>query len=462
MSVSRISLLAGAAAISLSACANITSREEAGEAARASLPDVPRVWATAQETVGDVQVGWISTFQDETLTALVREAQANNKNILAAAANVERSWALAKQAGAALQPSVNLVGGGSQSGGVTGAGAGRGGANLGLQVDWELDVWGRIRSGKQAAAASAESAEADYRYAQHSLAAAVSRAYFVAIEAGLQADVARKTFETLTETTRIVTVQEENGLATAQDLALAKSDLANADATLTQAEGAQRDALRALEVLLGRYPAADLKVRTALPATPPPPPAGVPSEILERRPDIVAAERQVAAAFNSLDQAKAAKMPAISLTSSIGGSSNQLSNLLDPANVAWTVGGNLLAPIFDGGARQAQVEISTAEQEQALAAYGQAALDAFNEVETNLDQSTVLREREQSLDAAANEAGEALRIAQLRFNEGESDLLDVLTIQQRVFSTQSALVNVQRARLEQRVNLNLALGGDWE
>jgi NodT family efflux transporter outer membrane factor (OMF) lipoprotein len=455
-----ILILTSAAA--LTACASVTTREESSAAARQSLPDVPKAWAAAQESVGEVEIAWIGALGDETLTALVREAQRNNRNLRAAAANVEKSWALTKQAGAGLKPQANLTGGDAQSGGVTGAGQGRGSANVGLQIGWELDLWGRIRSGQQAAAASAAAVEADYRFSQHSLAAAVARAYFLSIEAGRQADVARKSVDALTATRRIVDVQYKEGMATSQELALSKSDLATANATLTAAEGAQRDALRALEVLLGRYPGADLDLRGDLPATPPTPSAGTPSELLERRPDVVAAERQVAAAFNNLDQAKAARLPAISLTSSIGGSSNELANLLNPANVAWTVGGNLLAPIFDGGARKAQVEASTAEQKQALAAYGQTALGAFQEVETGLDQSVVLREREASLKDAAVEANEALRIAHLRHNEGETDLLDVLTIQQRTFNADSNLVTIERARLEQWVNLNLALGGSWE
>ena len=459
----KIILLSGGA-IALASCASVTSREEAGAAARENLPEVAGVWASAQESVGDVEIGWLNVIGDETLSSLVREAQANNKNLQAAAANVDRSWALAKQAGAALSPQVNLVAGGSQSGGVTGAGAGAGsgGANLGLQVDWELDVWGRIKSGKEAAAASAESAEADYRFSQYSLAAAVARAYFLAIEAGVQTDVARKTVEALTETNCIVGAQYAEGLASSQDRALAQSDLSSAEANLTASEGAKRDALRALEILLGRYPAADLEVRAALPESPPTPPAGLPSELLERRPDIIAAERQVAAAFNSLDQAKAAKMPQISLTSTIGGSSGQLTNLLNPANVAWTVGGNLVAPLFDGGARQSQVEISSAEQKQAVAAYGQAALEAFQEVEQGLDQSVVLREQEASLKKAAENANEAYRSADLQYKEGETSLLDVLVIQQRVFSADSNSVSIERARLENWVNLNLALGGSWE
>lgn len=460
MSAIKSSLVLGAATFALTACASITSREEAGGAARASLPETPKHWAMAQENVGDVDVGWLASFNDPVLATLVEEAQANNKNLQAAAANVERSWALAKQAGAALKPNVSLVAGASEAGGVQGGGS-NSSFNAGLQLNWELDVWGRIRSGQQAAAASAEAAEADYMFSQYSIAAGVARAYFLAIEAKLQEGVAQGTVDALEETARIVNVQYENGLASSQDLALTKSDLATAQDTLTATQGGKRDAVRALEILLGRYPGAELEVRTSLPQAPPPPPPGVPSEILERRPDLIAAERNVAASFNSLDSAKAAKLPAISLTSNIGGASGSLTNLLDPANIAWTVAGNLVAPLFDGGARQSQVEISTAEQKQAIAAYGQAALEAFGDVESNLDQGVVLDKRLASLTEAAKEANEAYRVARLRYDEGETDLIDVLTIQQRVFAAESNLASIKRSLLEQRVNLNLALGGAY-
>lgn len=461
MSRLKSALLTSVAVFSITACASITSREEAGEAARASLPETPKAWAMAQETVGDVKVGWIESFDDPILAAFVEEAQQNNKNLQVAAANVERSWALAKQAGAALKPNVNLVAGAGEAG-VLDPGGSNSSFNAGLQLNWELDIWGRIRSGQQAAAASAEAAEADYLFSQYSLAAGVARAYFLAIEAGLQENVAQETVGALKETARIVNVRSENGLASSQDLALSKSDLATAQDRLVATSGARRDAIRALEILLGRYPGAELEVRTTLPDVPSAPPAGVPSEILERRPDLVAAERKVAAAFNSLDSAKAARLPTISLTSNIGGASGSLSNLLDPANIAWTVAGNLVGPLFDGGARQSQVEISTAEQKQAAAAYGQAALEAFGEVETSLDQGVVLDKRLEALTAAAAEASEAYRVARLRYDEGETDLIDVLSIQQRVFATESNLTSVRRALLEQRVNLNLALGGGWE
>jgi NodT family efflux transporter outer membrane factor (OMF) lipoprotein len=448
-------------ALLLTACASPTSREEATAAGRSGVPETRDVWAAAQAAVGEVQVGWIAALEDETLTALVREAQKNNRDLQAAAADVERSWALARQAGAALLPSVDVTAGGTQTG-TAGASSSAGRVDAGVQASWEVDVWGRLRAGAQAAVVSAEAAEADLRYAQHSLAAAVANAYFITIEAGLQVKITRDTVEALTEMTRIVEVRVRNGSSSSDELAMTKSDLATAKAGLAAAEGSQRDALRALELLLGRYPGAEMQIRKSLPGVPAAPPAGVPSEMLERRPDLVAAERRIAAAFNALDQAKAARLPSISLTAGAGAASGQLSSLTDPGNVAWSLGANILAPVFRGGALKAQVDAATAEQRATIAAYGQAALEAFREVETSLDQNVVLSKRDAFLEEATEEAKESLRVMQIRYREGDTEALFVLLIQQRVFGAESNLLSVRRGRLEQWVNLNLALGGSWK
>ena len=453
-------ILLSGALMSLVACANITAPDVAGQVARDGLPDAPNAWAEAGERVGPVQSGWIARLEDPVLDALVEEALANNRNLQAAAANVQRSWALAGQAGAALSPSGSLSSGATRSGNIEDTGADS--YSLTGQASWELDLWGRIRAGNQAAVLSAEAAEADYVYSQYSLAAAVARGYFLAIEAGRQAETVRNTLDALNETDRIVGVQFEFGLATSQDVALSRSDLARTKDSLIAAQGSQRDALRSLEVLLGRYPAADLELRRDLPDVPAPPPPGVPSEILERRPDVIAAERRVASAFNSLDQAKAARMPSISLTGSLGGSSGDLTNLINPTNVAWQAATSLVAPLIDGGLRESQVEQANAEQTQAIASYADTVLTAFQEVEGSLDQTVVLKDRAVQLEEAASEARNALRIVNLRYEEGETDLLDVLTIQQRVLSNEGDVVSIERAQLDEWVGLNLALGGSWE
>ena len=458
-------LLSSLFAIVLAGCAAAPSQDEVerdvDQASDQQVPDVPQKWAMVADS-GTVQTGWIESFDDAELTALVIEAQANNRDLAAAAANVDRAQALARQAGAALVPDVSLAASGARTGTTDSSGPTATNLSLGAQVSWEADVWGRVRSSQRGAVASAEAAEADLRAAQQSLAAATAKAYFSAIEANIQADIARQTVGILEENLRIVDVKFENGMASAQDVSLSRSDLASARERLTTVEGSYRDALRALEALLGRYPGAELEVRETLPTVPPPPPAGLPSELLERRPDLVAAERRVAAAFNATNQARAAQLPTISLTGDVGGASNSLSDLLDPGNVAWTAGANLLAPLFDGGVRREAVEIATADQRAALAAYGQAAITAFGELETNLDQGVVVEQRIVDLKEATAEAENAFRIARLRYEEGEEELLNVLTIQQRVIGAQSSLSTAQRLLLEQRVNLNLALGGSWE
>ena len=182
---------------------------------------------------------------------------------------------------------------------------------------------------------------------------------------------------------------------------------------------------------------------------------------LERRPDLIAAERNVAAAFQLTAQARAARLPRLSLTGSFGGASDQLSSVLNPSNIVWQVASNILVPVFDGGRLEREVEIATLEQEQALNTYAQNALEAFSEVEQNLDQGQVLLRREEALTKARNEINTAYEIAELRYTEGEIELIDVLTIQQRQVRAESNLIAIQRVLLDQRINLYLALGGQW-
>ncbi|GAB5379714.1 MAG: efflux transporter outer membrane subunit [Aliiglaciecola sp.] len=445
----------------LSGCAtgDLSRVEDARAATAASLPDLPSQWAMMKEKVGDVDVDWLAQLQDPILDALVAEAQKNNQSLQAIAASVDSARALSNQAASALSPQLNASLGSSSAGAVEGSGSNN--LNVGVQASWEADLWGRIRSGNLAAQQSVAAAEAEYKFAQYSLAANVAKAYFVAIEANRQLDIAQKSVDTVVETNRIVQVQFNNGLADQQNVSLAKADLASAQDSLISSKAGQRDATRALELLLGRYPSAELATDKELPDLPDTPPAGIPSDLLERRPDLVAAERNVAAAFNQVDVAKAAKLPSLSLSGSLGGTSNSLSNILDPANLAWQAVASLAAPLIDGGRLDAQVDAATADQEAAVASYAQAALNAFADVEQSLDQGTVLRERKIALTTVLVESEKALNIANLQYNEGEISLLDVLTIQQRVFSARSNLLSIERASLSQFVDLNLALGGGW-
>jgi multidrug efflux system outer membrane protein len=219
--------------------------------------------------------------------------------------------------------------------------------------------------------------------------------------------------------------------------------------------------VRGLELLMGRYPAAAAAVTAKLPGQPDAVPAGLPSELLERRPDVVAAERRVAAAFNRIGEAKAARLPSIALTTGVSAISSSLFVLKDHDNPVWNFGANLLAPIYKGGALKTQVDIRTAEQRQAIASYAAIGLRAFGEVESALAAEVAAREREGILVQTLADNQRAFEIVQTQFRVGSTDLRYVNQRQLTLNSTQAALIRMQAEQRVQRVNLHLALGGGF-
>lgn len=450
-----------AALCALSGCAAISGDKDVAAAIAQDLPGLPDQWAVDGAMPGTVRIGWIEAVGDRVLTSLVLEAQANNPDIRAASANLDAARALVQQARAPLFPQVNANFNVDRTDTpnpfalndtiYTAAG----------QAAWELDLWGRVRSGRNAAYASAQAVEADLRFAQYALAAGVASAYFASIEAAEQVGVAKRTVDALAEIDRIVRVRYREGFASRQDTATTASDFQSARDNLAQAQNAARNARRALEVLLGRYPAQQVALSDALPEAPPPPPAGLPAQLLERRPDVIAAERRVAAAFANLDQTRAAQLPQVMLTAAGGATSSDLGDILNGGNLLWSIIGDVLQPVFDAGLRGAREDEADANRRAAIAQYSSTALAALRDVEDNLDAVQVLADRELILETAAEEAGTAYALAQLQYQEGEIDLIDVLNFQQRLFSAERNLVAVRRQRIDQWVGLNLALGGSW-
>lgn len=460
------SLLLLSVMLGLGSC-GVTSLDRTEEAKDALNQDLPTLAAQytyaadnkARSVDEKIETTWLQTLNAPRLTQLVLEAQQNNRDLQQLASQVQISRALLKRSDSFLLPSVSAAAGADIGGRVDGSSDTA--LSLGLEASWELDLWGRLRSATVADAQNVAANEADYLFAQYSLAASVAKAYFAAIEANELYTIARSTLETLQETHRIVSVQVENGIGDQGDLSLVSTDLANAQNSLYLSEAAQRSTRRPLQILLGRYPDAELSLDTLLPPVPPLPEVSLPSELLERRPDLIAAERRIAASFNRIDVAKAAKLPSLSLNGSIGGASDSLSEILDPSNLVWQAAANLLAPLFLGGRLDAQVDLRTAQQEAAVASYAQAALNAFSEVESALDISAVIEKRLVALNLALQESKRALSIAEVQYEEGEIGLLDVLIIQQRVFAAQRNLAAVQREGLVNYIDLNLALGGSY-
>ena len=332
----------------------------------------PEQWTAPGAGAGAVSDDWLATFKDDQLAALVTEALAHNADLRVGAARVEQAQLHAKLAGAKLYPSADLIGhGGTKMGDSSGL------QGVIISATWELDLWGRVRYGRAASASQAASAAADFVYARESIAALVAKSWFLATEAGLQVEAARETIRASDELVRLADDRARVGVGNQADVFVARAGVGGYRDALRQLELARTEAIRALELLLGRYPAAAAAPAPQLPGFPGEVPAGLPSELLERRPDVIAAERRVAVAFNRVQEAKAARLPAIALTGGVSSISSDLFELKDHSNPMWSLGANLLAPLFRGGALKTQVEIRTAEQKQAIAEYAAVGLRAF-------------------------------------------------------------------------------------
>jgi NodT family efflux transporter outer membrane factor (OMF) lipoprotein len=425
-----------------------------------ALPNVatPGQWSIEGTAAGPVAGEWLATFGDERLQALVTEAMAYNPDLRVAAARVEVASEYVNLADSTLYPQVNLLarGGGQMGGDSSGI------QGVGLYADWELDLWGRVRSQRAAATASYESVVADTEYARQSVAALVAKSYFLAVEASLQLGLAEKMVAASDQLAGLAEQRQRIGKGDGYDAALARANVETFRDAVEQFKFAREQSLRALETLLGRYPAADVEVATQLAQVSGPVPAGLPSELLERRPDVVAAERRIAAAFYGVQEAKAARLPRIALTGNVSDISSDLCVLQDRDNPVWSAGAGLVLPVFNAGALQSQVRIRTAEQKQAVAEYGRIGARAFGEVEEALSAEFAAARRESVLGRAVAENENALKLAQVRYDVGSADLRGVRQQQLAAYGSRAALVRVQAERLVQRVNLHLALGGGFD
>jgi NodT family efflux transporter outer membrane factor (OMF) lipoprotein len=417
---------------------------------------VPASWR-AGGAPGPAARQWAAGFRDEQLILAISEAVGNSPDMRVAAERVEQASLYAKLAGAKLYPSVDVLARGGTK--LSGDNSGMQGALL--TMSWEVDLWGRVRSGRAAATFDARAAIADYEFARQSMAAAVAKNWFLATEAGLQAELARETIREGEELVRLAEARSRIGVGSDEDVFVARATVGSYRDVVRQIELAREQSIRALELLMGRYPAAAAVVTPTLPAQPDAIPAGLPSELLERRPDLVAAERRVAAAFHRVGEAKAARLPAIALTSGVSGISSDLFVLKEHDNPVWNLGANLVMPLFQAGALKTKVEIRTAEQRQAVAAYAAAGLRAFGDVESALSAEIAARDREAILAQTLADSRQAFNIVQTQFRVGRTDLRYVTQRQLALNATQSALLRAQAEQRVQRVNLYLALGGGF-
>lgn len=433
--------------------------------------DVPGVWNEAGSgNDGNISTGWLEDFDDKDMNGWVREAVAYNPNLRATAAFLRAAREGTIIGRAQRLPTVGLGVSASRTGsrnqnldGDLGSWARFSDYGLSVNAAWELDLWGRLRDLDQAVQADYAGTLADFRGARLSLAANTCKAWFNLIEAGRQVELAYQTLDSFERNYRITKRNYFAGDSTSLDVQFGLTNVAAAQTALTNRQLARAEASRTLEGLLGRYPSGGIKGNEDFPDLGSPPPAGLPAELLMRRPDIVAAASNVFASANRSDAARKNLLPSIVLTGRGSTSSDQLADLIaDPRSIVWSVAASLAQPIYRGGALSAQARRALALNEAAIESFTAIALQAFREVESALAAERSLAAQEKSLQLELLQASSAETQASRDYTEGVVGILSVLEAQRRAVNARNSMILLRNDRLQNRINLYLALGGDFE
>jgi multidrug efflux system outer membrane protein len=337
-------------------------------------------------------------------------------------------------------------------------------SSLGLAVPtWEIDLWGRVRSSTEAARRQLLASEDTRRALYISLIGEVARSYLTLLDLDNQLDVSRRTLETRRESLRVVKARFEGGITSASDLRQAESNYAGAEAAIAAIERARAQAENAMSVLIGRNPGPVARSSGgSVMATPPALPAGVPSALLGRRPDVLAAEEQLRSADASVDAARKAYFPVISLTGFLGFASPALKDLFEDGRSAWSVSPAVTLPIFTAGRLASNVDAATAQQRIAVEQYRKTVRNAFREVDDALAGYQRYMEEREALDRVVKANRERARLADLRYRNGVTIYVEVLLAQQQAFESELQYSQANRNVYESVVNLYTALGGGWE
>jgi len=414
---------------------------------------------------------WVASFEDSQLSALVSEGLENNPGSLRALAQFEAALAGLRISRADLYPSLSastsvsrtdtinedLVQG--ANGEPISVANDRTSFSAGLNASWEADLFGRIRDGINANVETAGASASDFAGVRLAVASRVAQTWFDVIEADRLIDLSERDIDRQSRALRLTQRRFDSGLSGSSDVRLARSSLANAEALKATRLQNLKIQMRALEVLIGRYPAAALDVPSALPDLPELSGAASPEYILRRRPDILAVEQRIAAAGYSVDVARKALYPSLNFSGSLTEQGLNLGDALDFQDVISNVVGSLTAPLFQGGQIKANIAQREANLEAQVQTYVETVLFAYQDVENALDAEVRLKERESALQISLDEALRAEQRLEARYVEGLATILQLLDAQSRSLSAEGQLISAKAERLQNRVRLHVALGG---
>lgn len=429
-----------------------------------SFAEPPPAWRDAPGAGVAVQRDWWRGYNEPVLSELVERALADNTDLRLAAARVAEARALLDAQGAVQWPTLDLSVSAQRARSV---GAATGRANLSsvtqpqFQAAYEVDLWGRLDALTDAARANLLASETAADSVRLSVAAAVASVYLGLRASDARLEVAQRTLASRAGARKVAQRRFDTGYSSRLELAQAEAEYRATAQVVPQLQSAIRRQEHALSVLLGRAPEAVPRGRALTDiAAPPLPSAGVPSQLLRRRPDIAQGEAQIAAADAGLAAARAQLLPSLRLTGTLGSLESSLLHG-DPIRL-WSVGGSVLAPLFNAGRLRAQVRAGAARRDQAVLAYRKTVLTAFAEVEDALTAIGYLQQQRDEAERQRVALSEALRIAHNRYNEGYASYLEELDAQRNLFNAELTVLQLQGDALTAEVNLYKTLGGGWE
>jgi NodT family efflux transporter outer membrane factor (OMF) lipoprotein len=422
---------------------------------------LPTGWTEATPEDATPRGEWWTVYHDPALNALEDQVAISNENVLAAEAQFRAARAAVSVEGAGLFPTVGTT----PSAVISGAGGVPGTANhftIPIDVSYQADVWGSIRRTVAANTALAQASAADLENARLLYQAELASDYFQVQGLHAEERLLQTTLESDEQFLQLTQDRFQGGVASQGDVALAETQVESVHAQLTDLGIAQAQFEHAIAVLVGKLPS-ELAAPAPVDETPPPVlSVGLPSTLLERRPDIAAAERQVAAANQEIGVAKAAFYPALTFNGNAASQALEIADLLTTPTRLWSVGAQLAQTIFDGGRRRAQVKLSEAAYDTAVASYKQTVLTGFEQVEDALSGLRTLADEAGIADRAVAAAQQSLNIATIQYRGGLSSYLQVITAQTTLLQNQRSAVDVLTRRLVESVLLIEALGGGWD
>jgi NodT family efflux transporter outer membrane factor (OMF) lipoprotein len=474
--------LAGASLLALGACTALAPNQKFDAPAPGQYLEPPPGWMAAAPADTLARGPWWTLFNDPVLDQLVPQVAVSNQTVAAAAAAVEESRAAVREQRAAFFPTLSLDAGVTRSG-VGGRGSGSGVAtttgdgtivtssgssnrttrySLGLGASWEPDVWGRIANTVSAATATAQASEADLAAATLSAQTTFVTDYLSVREADAEIATLQATIVGYQRALTITRNRYDAAIAQKSDVLQAQTTLANAQADLASLQQQRAQLFHAMAVLAGQAPAAfELPAGDWNATTVPAIPVGLPTDLLQRRPDIAGAERRVAVANADIGVARAAYFPSFTLSGNGDLNSTRLGDLFNASAFAWSLGVSLAQTIFDGGARTARVDEAQAAWKQNVANYRQTVLTAFSAVEDQLSAASSLEQQQALRKVASQAADQTEQEMQNRYKQGLVAYTDVVTAQASALSARRALMQVSLSRQTSAIGMVSALGGGW-